>query len=381
MTLSIIIVSYNVKYFLEQCLLSVQRAATDIATEVIVIDNCSSDGSLEYLRPLFPQIRFIANRENTGFGRACNLGLQQSTGRFVLFLNPDTLVPEDCFAKSLQIFEQHKEVGALGIRMINGQGTFLKESMRGFPSFPAAFFKLSGIHRLFPGSRFFSRYYLGHLDAQKDQYAEALAGAFMLIPRLVLEKTGSFDESFFMYGEDIDLSYRIFKAGYKNYYLAAPAIIHFKGESTTKNSLGYIRNFYGAMSIFVSKHYTGFKQLGLRVLVHTGIWAHALLKYISGRMTRPQQQKATRPAASKIVIGTRASANALARLLPTPEQGSCTLLSPADQQLVTLLKEQPGTPVFICIEDLPFSDIIRIVEQSRHPFLHFYSGNSIISGS
>jgi len=381
MTLSIIIVSYNVKYFLEHCLLSVQRAVSNIPAEVIVIDNCSTDGSLGYLQPLFPRVSFIANKENTGFGRACNLGLQHSTGRFVLFLNPDTLVPEDCFLKCLQILEQHQEAGALGIRMINGQGTFLKESKRGFPSFSAAFFKLSGIHRFFPHSRFFNRYYLGHLSAQKDQYIEALAGAFMLIPRYVLEKTGSFDESFFMYGEDIDLSYRIYKAGYRNYYLSAPAIIHFKGESTTKNSLAYYRNFYGAMSIFVSKHYTGFKQLGLRMLVHAGIWAHAFIKYVSGGIIRSPQQKAIRPGTSKIIIGSQASADALLRLCPGPEHSPCTLLAPEDEQLVTILKQQPHTPVYICTEDLSFSELIHIADQSGHPCLHFYNGNSIISGS
>ncbi|WP_176954558.1 glycosyltransferase family 2 protein [Niabella drilacis] len=380
MTLSIIIVSYNVKYFLEHCLLSVQRAAKDIATEIIVVDNCSTDGSLEYLRPLFPQVLFIANKENAGFGRACNQGLHHSTGRFVLFLNPDTLVPEDCFSQCLQVFEQHKKVGALGIRMINGQGVFLKESKRGFPSFSAAFFKLSGIHRLFPGSRFFNRYYMGHLDAQKDQVIEALAGAFMLLPRSVLEKTGSFDESFFMYGEDIDLSYRVYKAGYENYYLSAPVIIHFKGESTAKSSLGYIRNFYGAMSIFVNKHYRGFKQLGLRLLVHAGIGVHAPFKYMAD-LLRARQQKTARPESTGIIIGTRASANALIPLLPERKDTSLTLLAPGDPRLVALLREQASAPVYICEQDLSFGELIRIVDQSRHSRLHFYSGNSIISGS
>ncbi|MGJ7031034.1 glycosyltransferase family 2 protein [Niabella hirudinis] len=380
MTLSIIIVNYNVKYFAEHCLLSAQRAARNIATELIVVDNCSTDGSLEYLQPLFPRVLFIANKENTGFGRACNQGLHQSTGRFVLFLNPDTLVPEDCFSQCLQVFERHKEVGALGIRMINGQGIFLKESMRGFPSFSAAFFKLSGINRLFPRSRFFNRYYMGHLNAQKDQFTEALAGAFMLISRGVLEKTGGFDEAFFMYGEDIDLSYRVYKTGYKNYYLSSPSIIHFKGESTSKKSLAYIRNFYGAMSIFVKKHYTGFKKLGFRLLVHTGIGVHAPFKYIAD-LLRARQQKTTRPESSGIIIGTPASANALIPLLPAAENNSFTLLAPGDTQLIKVLREHSSVPIYICEQDLRFVELIRIVGQSRHSCLYFFSGNSIISGS
>ncbi|MBO9591357.1 MAG: glycosyltransferase family 2 protein [Niabella sp.] len=379
MTLSIIIVSYNVKYFLEHCLLSVQRASTDIATEVIVVDNCSTDGSLEYLLPLFPQVLFIANKENAGFGRACNQGLHKAAGRFVLFLNPDTLLPEDALVKSLAVFERDNRIGAVGIRMFNGEGRFLKESKRGFPSFSAAFFKLSGIHRFFPGSRIFDRYYMGHLDDEKDQYVEVLAGAFMLIPREVLEKAGSFDEAFFMYGEDIDLSYRIYKAGYKNYYLSAPPIIHFKGESTSKNSLAYIKNFYQAMGIFVNKHYRGGRRIGLRLLVHLGIWAHASLKYLSGRIRAGKKQE-PEDHASIIIVGSEASAAGLVRQLPNGGSG-VTVMAPAEPQLVALLRAQAHTPVYLCEQDMHFSELVQIVCQSAHRHLHFYSGNSTITGS
>lgn len=379
MTISIIIVSYNVKYFLEHCLLSVLRASEKLKTEIIVVDNCSSDGSLEYLQPLFPQVLFIANKENAGFGKACNQALGRATGKFILFLNPDTLIPEDCLVKSLAVFEQDGAVGALGIRMFNGQGIFLKESKRGFPSFSSSFFKLSGIHRLFPGSRIFDRYYLGHLDAEKDQHTEVLAGAFMLIPRQVLEKTGGFDEAFFMYGEDIDLSYRIHKAGYKNYYLSAPPIIHFKGESTAKNSLGYIKNFYTAMGIFVNKHYKGSGRAGFHLLVHLGIWAHASLRYLSGRL-RPRKTKAPAKAPSRIIVGSAASAGNLVRHLS--ETGIHTsVLSPDEKQLAATLRAQSQTPVYLCEQDLGFSALIGIVRRSGHRHLHFYSGNSIITGS
>ncbi|MCF3110518.1 glycosyltransferase family 2 protein [Niabella sp. CC-SYL272] len=379
MTLSIIIVSYNVKYFLEHCLVSVLRAAKDLQTEIIVVDNCSTDGSLEYLLPLFPQVLFIANKENAGFGRACNQGLRSATGRFVLFLNPDTLVPENALIKSLEVFERDETVGAVGIRMFNGAGIFLKESKRGFPSCSASFFKLSGMHRFFPGSRTFDRYYMGHLDDEKDQYVEVLAGAFMLIPREVLEKTGSFDEAFFMYGEDIDLSYRIYKSGYKNYYLSDPAIIHFKGESTSKSSLGYIKNFYQAMGIFVNKHHRGTKRFGLRLLVHLGIWTHAALKYISG-LIRPGKKKEPEDKGAVIVVGSEQSAAGLLRQFA--EIGSTvTIIPSSEQQLVVLLKAHPHSPVYLCEQDMRFAELIRIVRQSQHRYLNFYNGNSIIAGS
>lgn len=379
MTLSVIIVSYNVKYFLEHCLVSVLRASKDLEAEIIVIDNCSTDGSLEYLLTLFPQVLFIANKENAGFGRACNQGLRSATGRFVLFLNPDTLLPEDALIKSLAVFEQDKRIGAVGIRMFNGSGIFLKESKRGFPSFSASFFKLSGIHRFFPGSRIFDRYYMGHLNDEKDQYIEVLAGAFMLIPREVLEKTGSFDEAFFMYGEDIDLSYRIHKAGYKNYYLSAPPIIHFKGESTSKNSLRYVKNFYQAMGIFVNKHYRGSRRIGLRLLVHSGIWAHASLKYVSGQI-RTGKKKEPEGNTSAIIVGSEASAAGLIRQLPNSGL-RVTVMAPSEMQLIAFLTAHPHTPVYLCEQDMHFSELIRIVCQSAHPNLSFYSGNSTITGS
>lgn len=257
MELSVIIVNYNVKHFLEQCLYSVQQALADIQGEVIVVDNCSADNSLNYLIPKFPDVKFIANKENLGFAKACNQGLKESTGLFVLFLNPDSIVPEDCFTKCISFLKEHTDAGALGIKMLDGSGRFLKESKRAFPSPLTSMYKLFGLAKLFPRSKTFSQYHLGHLDENKNHEADVLAGAFMLIKRKVLEKIGGFDEIFFMYGEDVDLSYRIQKAGYKNYYFAGSSIIHFKGESTRKGSMNYVRMFYNAMSIFVRKHYGG----------------------------------------------------------------------------------------------------------------------------
>ncbi len=275
MDISVIIVNYNVKHFLEQCLYSVQKAIAGINAEVIVVDNNSADNSLEYLKPIFPRVRFIANEENTGFAKACNRGSSLATGKYILFLNPDTIVAEDSFSKSIAFLEKNPQAGGLGIKMIDGNGSFLKESKRSFPSPFTSLYKLLGLSLLFPKSRLFARYHLGHLDNNKNHEVDVLAGAYMMIKKEVLDKAGGFDESFFMYGEDVDLSYRIQKAGYKNYYFADSCIIHFKGESTKKGSMNYVRMFYTAMSKFVSKHYGGSRAGIFNALIHLGIWLRA----------------------------------------------------------------------------------------------------------
>lgn len=276
MQLSVIIVNYNVKHFLEQCLFSVQKAIQNMRAEIIVVDNNSTDGSMAYLKPKFANVNFLENKENCGFAKACNQGLNIATGNYILFLNPDTIVPEDCFEKCIQFFTQHADAGALGIRMIDGSGKFLKESKRAFPSPLTSLYKLFGFAKLFPKSKTFSQYHLGHLAQDKANEIDVLAGAFMMIRKEVLDKTGGFDERFFMYGEDVDLSYRIQKSGYKNYYFPDSSIIHFKGESTRKGSMNYVRMFYNAMSVFVKKHYSGGRAGAFNLLIHAGIWLRAI---------------------------------------------------------------------------------------------------------
>jgi GT2 family glycosyltransferase len=284
MQLSVIIVNYNVKHFLEQCLCSVQKAITGIPAEIIVVDNCSADNSINYLQSKFPAVQFIANKENLGFAKGCNIGLKRATGNYILFLNPDTLVPGDCFQKCISFLESHADAGALGIKMLDGRGKFLKESKRSFPSPMTSLYKLFGLSILFPRSKVFSKYHLGYLNENESHEVDVLAGAFMMVKKEVLEKVGSFDEIFFMYGEDVDLSYRIQKAAcpatggsYKNYYFAESSIIHFKGESTRKGSMNYVRMFYNAMSIFVRKHYSGGRAGVFNLLIHTAIWVRAFL--------------------------------------------------------------------------------------------------------
>ncbi|HRN78794.1 MAG TPA: glycosyltransferase family 2 protein [Ferruginibacter sp.] len=254
MELSVIIVNYNVRHFLEQCLHSVQRACEGIRAEIIVVDNQSTDGSENYLKSKFTHIDFRWNNQNVGFAAANNNALASARGKYILFLNPDTLLPEDCLHQCMDFMKQADAPGALGVRMIDGSGQFLPESKRGKPTAMASLFRLSGISYLFPQSPRYAAYYAGHLSDQENHVVDVIAGAFMMVEKKVLEEVGGFDTSFFMYGEDIDLSYRIQQAGYRNYYFAGTTILHFKGESTVKSS-AYVRHFYHAMKLFVQKHY------------------------------------------------------------------------------------------------------------------------------
>ncbi|MFC4262941.1 glycosyltransferase family 2 protein [Ferruginibacter yonginensis] len=255
MQLSIIIVNYNVQYFLEQCLHAVARACLHIDAEILVVDNHSTDDSKTYLTPKFPNVQFFWSDKNLGFGKANNKALQQAKGDYVLFLNPDTIVSENCFVQCLQQFKTNQHIGAIGVCMVDGSGQFLPESKRGLPTAWASFCKMVGLTKLLPTSSIFAQYYQGHLPATRSNEVAVLAGAFMMLSRAAIEATQGFDETFFMYGEDVDLSYRITKAGLLNYYLAQTTIVHFKGESTQKKSASYSQHFYGAMRLFVDKHY------------------------------------------------------------------------------------------------------------------------------
>jgi GT2 family glycosyltransferase len=294
MRLSIIIVNYNVRYFLEQCLHSVAKSATGFSHEIIVVDNASSDESRTYLERRFPLVVFIWNDKNLGYGKANNQGLKIAKGEFILFLNPDTIIPEDCLERCMQHLRTKERAGALGIRMLDGTGNFLRESKRGFPTPNAAFYKLTGLSALFPRSQRFSRYHMGHLDPLQNHVTDVLAGAFMMATKQILDKIGGFDEKFFMYGEDIDLSFRIQQAGFENHYFAETPIIHFKGESTQKGSLKQVRLFYGAMAIFARKHYGSWRAGFFSACLHGGIWIRALFTALGIALkwlTSPIQKK------------------------------------------------------------------------------------------
>ncbi len=254
MKLSIVIVSYNVKYYLEQCLCSLRKACRGIEAECWVVDNDSADGTVDYIRQRFPEVHMIVNRENVGFSRANNMALRRSSGEYVLLLNPDTIVGEHVLSGCLAFLENHPEAGATGVAMLKDDGSFAWESRRGLPTPFVSFCKMSGLCALFPHSRVFGRYYMRYMDKSCSHPIDVVSGAFNMLRRSALNRAGLLDEDFFMYGEDIDLSYRLLQCGYQNYYQPLQ-ILHYKGESTHKSSFRYVHVFYKAMLIFFDKHY------------------------------------------------------------------------------------------------------------------------------
>jgi len=275
--LSVIIVNYNVQHFLEQCLHSVKKAAESISAEIIVVDNNSVDGSVAMTKAKFPEITLIENKKNTGFSFANNQAIRVAAGEYILLLNPDTVVEEDTFTKVISFMDAHPDAGGLGVKMLDGKGNFLPESKRGLPTPSVAFYKIFGFSRLFPKSKTFGKYHLGFLDKDKIHEVEILSGAFMLMRKSVLDKVGLLDETFFMYGEDIDLSYRILLGGYKNYYFPETRIIHYKGESTRKSTVNYVFVFYRAMVIFAKKHFSQNNAKTFSALINFAIYLRAAL--------------------------------------------------------------------------------------------------------
>ena len=283
--LSVIIVNYNVKYYLDQCIRSVLRAFEEMNTpaEIIVVDNHSADGSVDYLeqrypQKLYPMVRFVRSAHNLGFARANNIAIRQSRGEYVLLLNPDTIVGEDALKASVDFMDVHEDAGAVGVRMLGAQGRRAMESRRGLPTPMVSFFKMLGFCNRWPHHRLFGKYYMGYLPWDEPSQIEVVSGAYCMLRRKALDEVGLLDEDFFMYGEDIDLSYRVLKGGYHNYYLPVD-ILHYKGESTQKSSFRYVHVFYEAMLIFFRKHYSGMTFL-LSLPIKTAIYAKALMALV-----------------------------------------------------------------------------------------------------
>jgi len=270
-----------VQHFLEQCLQSVKTAIQNVEAEVFVVDNNSVDGSVAMVEAKFPEVILMANKDNVGFSRANNQAMRLAKGEYVLLLNPDTLVEADTFEKVVQFMDEHPDAGGLGINMVDGKGNFLPESKRSLPTPEVAFYKIFGLSWLFPKSKRFGKYHLSYLDKDETQEIEVLSGAFMLMRKEALDKVGLLDEDYFMYGEDIDLSYRIIKGGYKNYYYPEARIIHYKGESTKKGSLNYVFVFYNAMAIFAKKHFSKERAQMFSLLINFAILLRASVSIAS----------------------------------------------------------------------------------------------------
>ncbi|RYU82125.1 glycosyltransferase family 2 protein [Hymenobacter persicinus] len=288
MKLSVVIVNYNVCYFLEQALLSVQKAVAKLGApaEVFVVDNNSVDGSVAMVKARFPEVILIENKDNPGFSRANNQAMRVARGEYILLLNPDTVVEEDTFRACCDFMDAHPDGGGLGVTMLDGQGKFLPESKRGLPTPLVAFYKIFGLASLFPKSRTFGRYHLGFLPKDQNHEIEVLSGAFMLMRKAALDQVGLLDEDYFMYGEDIDLSYRLTRGGWKNYYFAGTRIIHYKGESTKRTSVNYVFVFYRAMVIFARKHFAPQRAGLFSLLINSAIWLRAGVAVLQRLLTQ-----------------------------------------------------------------------------------------------
>ncbi|ROL60836.1 glycosyltransferase [Bacteroidetes/Chlorobi group bacterium ChocPot_Mid] len=254
--ISIVIVNYNVKDFLLQCLRSIESSSRKITYEVIVVDNNSTDGSINFLSSLFPKIKFIQLTENIGFARANNIGFKEAKGEYILVLNPDTIIQEDTLEIMVKYMEEHPEVGCSGCKVLNSDGSFQLACRRGFPTPWVSFTKLFGLQKIFPNSKVFGRYNQTFMRIDESYYIDSVIGAFMFCRQKAIDEVGGFDEDFFMYGEDIDLCYRLTQRGWKIAYVHSTSIIHFKGESTKRSSINEIKHFYDAMRIFSRKHYS-----------------------------------------------------------------------------------------------------------------------------
>lgn len=293
MDVSVIIVNYNVEHFLSQCLESVRRGIAHLeshgkSAEVVVVDNHSLDGSCAMVRTQFPEVKLLALNENLGFAKANNLAMKDALGRWVLLLNPDTVIQESTLLQCLTYADSNPKLGGMGVPMVDGNGRYLPESKRGIPTPAAAFWKISGLYRMAPRSRKLNRYYLGHLPKDETNQIEILSGAFMWMRKQALDQVGLLDERYFMYGEDIDLSWRILRGGWENHFFADTSIIHYKGESTKKGSLNYVLVFYRAMQIFAKAHFSGPGARAMHALIQLAIYARASLA-IGARVWRTVQ--------------------------------------------------------------------------------------------
>lgn len=280
MDISVVIVNYNVRYFIEQCILSVLDASKNLNVEIIVVDNNSTDDSCSILQENYPNVHLIINRENVGFSKANNQGVAISKGKYVLILNPDTVVAEDTLDLIFSFAEKKHNLGSLGVKLIDGSGKFLPESKRGIPTPMVSFNKLFGISSTQTG-----KYYATHLLENESGVVDVLVGAFMFLKKEIYTEVNGFDEDYFMYGEDIDLSYKILNKGYQNYYFSATKVIHYKGESTKKDII-YLKYFHNAMKIFYKKHFKLNKIYDFLMSIGIEFWF--LLKYFKFKNVKEQ---------------------------------------------------------------------------------------------
>lgn len=369
--LSVIIVNYNVKHYLSLCLNSLIAATRSIASEIIVVDNDSQDGSVAYLEQNFPTIQLIKNSENIGFGKACNMGIQRSSGAYVLFINPDTLIGEDSLKHCLNIMDSSTAVGAMGIRLMDGQGRVLPESKRSIPSLWSSFCKFVGLTYFFPNQSIFNGYYAPEVHYYDSGNVEVLTGAFFLTRRSILQKLEGFDPRFFMYAEDIDLSHRIRQLGYSIFYDGRISALHFKGESTQKFLLSYTDTFFQSMVLFIQK-YRGqlYGRWEATLLIFIVRWIKYILKFsttVKNRWARPVIEDNNRFGHTVVLsdvndidllLQKKFSFLSVRKGYPGRENNKGLPL----RYIVDYLKLHPEMNVIIDVNRLSFSKILKLME-------------------
>lgn len=393
MTLSVIIVSYQVRYYLAQCLDSLNRALEGMDGEVIVVDNHSSDDTVPYIRKHYPWVRLIANNHNLGFARANNIALNLAQGEYILFVNPDVVVSENALKDCVCYLSEHDDAGALGVCMLNRDGSRALESRRGVPTPMTAFYKMSGLCGLYPKSRHFGRYYMGWLPWDFPVEIEIVSGAFTMMRTAVMRQMAGYDEEYFMYGEDIDLSYRLLKAGYKNYYLPIQ-ILHYKGESTHKSSFRYVHVFYEAMLIFLQKHFGQLSAL-LTIPIKVAIYAKAFsalltmsvhkIKKMLGFTIRPGRKQPVYVCVGEQAMLDRCKAKIEEKVYEgiyiqgnstTLEDGHTTIL----EQLLTNYHDRDVVVVYDTTSYL-YNNVFEIFEVNPHSNIHvgfYYPDKDVI---
>lgn len=374
MQLSVIILNYNVRYFLEQCVLSVQEAISTLDAEIIVVDNNSSDESCLMMKNKFPDVKLIENNSNFGFPKGNNIGVEQASGKYICILNPDTIVAENTFIKVLAFAERQMNLGIIGCRLIDGTGSFLPESKRGIPKPWVAFTKIFGLYKVFPNYKLFNQYYAQHLQQNQTGKVDILVGAFMVMQRdLYLELEG-FDENCFMYADDIDLSYRVLQQQKSNYYFHETTVLHYKGESTVKDEK-YMKRFQEAMNFFYKKHFK--KSWFFEFFIQIGIWFFSFVKMFQGKT------KTNLPPESIIFYSSNKN---LSEKLPSILKNKAVFLDLKKEKMVNSSLIFKGKRVEIILDNqyVSFKKCIKIIETLKDKnitFKIFPKNTSFIIGS
>lgn len=361
MQLSVIILNYNVRYFLEQCVLSVQEALSTLDAEIIVVDNDSSDESCSMMKNKFPNVKLIENKSNFGFPKGNNIGVEQASGKYICILNPDTVVAEDTFIKILAFAEKQTDLGIVGCKLIDGTGSFLPESKRGIPTPWVAFTKVFGLYKVFPNWHLFNQYYAQHLGQEETGKVEILVGAFMLLKRDLYLELDGFDEKCFMYADDIDLSYRALEKKKSNYYFHETTVLHYKGESTLKDEK-YMKRFQEAMNFFYQKHFK--KSWFFTFFIQIGIWFFSFVKMFQGKTkSKPRPESVVFYSSNKI----------LSEKLPLILKNKVEFLEFKKEKMVNSSQVFNGKRVEIILDNqyVSFKKCIKIIETLKDKNITF----------